>query len=189
MSFSTREQRTPETHLGPWWQVPGLHAGEPEPRASSSTGPLRPPPCGSGDPGGSQPVGYHFLPQVAAHQAAGSRAHGHRGRPASPHGKRMGRGNRAGLPGCQLPARGLDTHQCNPESRVLAPAPQGNILGFHLFSVTQGQSLGGDLRTVASNPAGEGSQEVLGGEADLGRAVAKGLFLSERSSLMALSPE
>lgn len=45
-----------------------------------------------------------------------------------------GMGNRAGLPGCQLPARGLDTHQCNPESRVLAPAPQGNnILGFHLF--------------------------------------------------------
>lgn len=123
-------------------------------------------------PGGSQPVGYHFLfPQVAAHQAAGSRAHGHRGRSGLPTWQEDGEGWGTGR-GCQgvssRPAGWTHTSVTRRAESLHQPLKETTSWASISFSVTQGQSLGGDLRTVASNPAGEGNQEVLGGEADLG---------------------
>lgn len=99
----------------------------------SSTGPLRAASLWVWRPlGEASQWGDHFLfPRLLDIK---SLAHGHidtEDALASPHGKRMGR---AGKQRVGFPAHGLDTHQCNLESRILAPTSQGNnVQGFHLF--------------------------------------------------------
>ena len=194
MSFSYQEWCTRETQLGPGGGSGALCSASPSQERLSSTGPLRAASLWVWRPlGVASQWGDHLLfPQTAGRQVTGSWAQTPRmlwpPRVARGWG---GLGNRGR--GSQ-PAGWIHTSVTRIAESLHQPLKETTSRASISFSVTRGQSPGGDPRKepVAPNPAGERNpvMEVLQGGSRPGLGNGEGAIpFQTRFPFMALSPK